>query len=190
MTTTQFNLDLPISTIQICKHCGNDTNNHRFRHIPEPITVILSCDSSPFNPHFTLNADDFQPQTRISCSVPDCSAPKALHNTDIIKHTFSPQETKFRTIRFRLPPDILCSAVVHDRGESSLCSTSVSNHDTKGQEKTRHKFTVSVQVLNKTKDDVVKIFRQFEDDTGVTVIEPKNTEDDTGNQVPGIPSLF
>lgn len=132
----------------ICS-CGNQENSHQFKHVYTPKIKVNIGNI------YQLNANQFPKMEEDRCSYPQCKFSKELHSSvyseeekvllekqNIQVHDFKPSSVEYRIINFTVPFDATC---LH-------CFLSLEEHD-----KSNHIFIAPVVILNKEKNDIVKL---------------------------------
>lgn len=132
----------------ICS-CGNSDSPHQFKH-PYLPTVKVSIGTI-----YQLDATQFPKVEELRCSYPQCKFSKELHSSiysdeekallakeKIEVHDFKGTTVEYRMVNFTVPLEATCL----------YCFLSLEEH-----EKSNHIFVAPVVVLNRGKNDVVKL---------------------------------
>ena len=147
-----------MQSFYIC-HCGYTSDNHMFRHEFEKKCKVVRTKKKG-GEKFILNAEDFKLNSKTICSVPQCSAKKEIHSSDMIHHEFQPVEKFYRHIKLALPPDTVCN---YTDPQGHRCDTVIEKHLDIGS----HKFKTIVTVLNLKNNDIINVEDPFDYDISI-----------------------
>ena len=166
-------------TFYIC-WCGNRESNHNFKHSFSPsVKVIREKDS------FILSALDYPVKEGEKCTVPGCTAQKAIHRkkdtprlseilnpTTIIDHDFQPEKYSYRDVKFSVPPDARCLHIgekcrCHTRGGRDSCGLTLGSHHTQCKCVLNHHFTTKISILHLERYDKTSIFSRENEDVKI-----------------------
>lgn len=115
--------------------CGNDQDNHRFKHNYEPIIFVKKKSKK-----IILNANNYPTKHLHRCE--DCTAIEVIHDGFNVKHDYKRIDFDRREINFSIPQQHKCYQ----------CDVVLSEHDS-----IFHPFTIRMKIYNHKPDDLITV---------------------------------